>query len=232
MIKNNLILCIETTTEICSVALSLNGNCIATLSIDEPNAHGSQLSILIDKILHDAGYSIKDLVAVAYSSGPGSYTGLRIGLSTAKGICFGQDIPLIEVATLTHMASRVIHFDPAIDAFLPMLDARRMEVYTALINKDLQVIIPPFACILDEFNWESMSSYRRIAFFGNGASKAIDILAAYERFVHVESYKMDASSICPLAELKFRNLDFVNLALHVPFYLKGAHITTSKKNIL
>lgn len=229
MTKSNLILCIETTTEVCSVALSSDGKRLNELSINEPNAHGTNLTLLIDKLIQASGYTIKDLDAVAYSSGPGSYTGLRIGLSVAKGICFGNNIPLIDVPTLSHITLQAIQLNPDAEVYLPMLDARRMEVYTALINKELELLIPPFACLLEEFDWDTLNTYHRIAYFGNGALKASSILSDRKNFVQIDNFSLHAGSICSIADKKFNKQEFADLALHTPFYLKNANVTPSKK---
>lgn len=232
MTKSNLILCIETTTEVCSTALAENGKCLAELTVNEPNAHGSKLTLLIEKLFEQTAYSINDLDAVAYSSGPGSYTGLRIGLSTAKGICFGNNIPLINIPTLEHMTAKAIQMNNESEVYMPMLDARRMEVYTAVINKDLEILTQPFACLLEEFDWNTLEKFSSIAYFGNGSNKAVKVLADRSNFSQINNFQLDASSLCPLAYKKYTSSAYADLALHVPFYLKGAHITTSKKTTL
>jgi tRNA threonylcarbamoyladenosine biosynthesis protein TsaB len=226
--KNRWILCIETATEVCSVALSSSGKCIAEKSITEQGSHSTQLTVFIESLLKENDVNIEDLSAVAYSSGPGSYTGLRIGLSVAKGICFGAGIPLIEVSTLLHLASTiqgdVLRF--------PMIDARRMEVYGALINAQGEFIQPPFACIVDEYNWEEILKDQEICFIGNGVEKSTTILSAFPNASFAKNNQLSAASICPLADKKMLAGEFADLAYHVPFYLKDANVTASKKKML
>lgn len=232
MTKNSLILCIETTTEVCSVAIAENGQCIAELSVNEPNAHSHQLTLLIQKILRNSNLHFGDLTAVAYSCGPGSYTGLRIGLSTAKGICMGSEIPLISISTLMHMTAMAGQMDAKAEVFLPMLDARRMEVYTSVINRELEILTEPFPCLLEEYSWDLLNKYHSIAYFGNGAAKATSVLGARPQFKHIDQFRLSASSMVSLAHSKFIHGEFANLAMEVPFYLKAANITESKKSPL
>jgi tRNA threonylcarbamoyladenosine biosynthesis protein TsaB len=226
---NNFILCLETATEVCSVALSESGRPIAEKSIREANAHGSILTVLIEEILKEARLKFSDLSAVAYSDGPGSYTGLRIGLSVAKGICYGSNVPLIAVSTLQHMSygldtTSVLHF--------PMLDARRMEVYGALLDTDHRFLIDPFACIVDAYNWEELLKDREVCFFGNGMAKSKELLSAFTNASFDDDYLISANTICPVAEEKLNAHQFTNLAYHVPFYLKEANVTVAKKKML
>lgn len=224
--KNNVILCIETTTEVCSVSIGKSGECIAVKSVNEQNAHGTVLTVLIENILEENNLAIKDLSAVAYSSGPGSYTGLRIGLSVAKGICFGAGIPLIAVSTLQHIAST-----QDFEYVFPMLDARRMEVYGALMEGE-SFIIEPFSCIVNEYNWDELLSEKTIYFLGNGMPKSKEILSAIKKAHFVDDYIISAASMCSLAETHYTKQDFVDLAYHAPFYLKEANVTEAKKKLL
>jgi tRNA threonylcarbamoyladenosine biosynthesis protein TsaB len=226
-VKNNLILCIETATEVCSVALSHSGKCIAEKSLVEQGAHGTQLTLMIDAILSENHFTIKDLCAVAYSSGPGSYTGLRIGLSVAKGICYGVGIPLIEVPTLLHMAS-VIHEN--IIRF-PMIDARRMEVYAAIIDPAGKFIEQPFACLVETYDWSKLLKEQPVCFIGNGVEKSRPILSQFSNAV-LHPGSISATSICEIAQQKFASNELADLAYHVPFYLKDANVTVSKKKLI
>lgn len=227
-VKNNYILCIETTTEVCSVAISHNGICIAVKTIAEQGAHGTQLTPMIESILKENNLKMMGLSAVAYSHGPGSYTGLRIGLSVAKGICFGNDIPLISIPTLQHISS--LNTTPGSFSF-PMIDARRMEVYAALLDDQNNFIQPPFACILDEYDWSSLPNEIDIYCMGNSNKKAIEILSAYPKFQFIDS-PISASTMCVLAEKKFTAMDTADLAYEVPFYLKEANVSPAKKKLL
>lgn len=225
--KNRFILCIETATEVCSVALSRSGKCIAEKTIVEQGAHSSQLTVLIESLLKENNISIKDLVAVAYSSGPGSYTGLRIGLSVAKGICYGASIQLIEVSTLLHISSIVtenmIRF--------PMIDARRMEVYSAIVGANNEFIEPPFACLVEEYNWKELLQDQKVCFVGNGVEKSRSILSQFPNAI-LNTQSISSATICAMADKKFIAGEFVDLAYHVPFYLKDANVSPAKKKLL
>jgi tRNA threonylcarbamoyladenosine biosynthesis protein TsaB len=226
-LKNNLILCIETATEVCSVAISDSGKCIAEKTLVEQKAHGTQLTVMINAILAENHFTIKDLSAVAYSSGPGSYTGLRIGLSVTKGICYGAEIPLIEVSTLLSIASDV---NENIIRF-PMIDARRMEVYAAIVDPNGKFIEPPFACLVEEYDWTNLLKDQKICFVGNGVEKSKPILSQFPNaFFHPGS--MSAATLCSIANQKFTNGELANLAYHVPFYLKDANVSPAKKKLL
>ncbi len=230
--ENNFILCIETATETCSVALSKSGKCIAEKNVHEQNAHGTQLTVLIENLMAENHLSWKDLSAIAYSHGPGSYTGLRIGLSVAKGICYGSGLPLIEVPTLQHMANRAKEHIKEGQLFFPMIDARRMEVYAALIDHEMKFVLEPFPCLVEEYDWAGLLSDKKIFFFGNGLSKSKEILKKYPNACFVDDFQMSADSMCSLADARFNNDQLANLAYHVPFYLKEANVTEAKKKLL
>lgn len=226
MVRNSYILSLETATEICSVAISHNGICIAEKNINEQNAHGSVLTVFIDQILKENRLDIKDLTAVAYSCGPGSYTGLRIGLSVAKGICFGANLPLIAIPTLEHIASNFSN-----ELCFPMIDARRMEVYGALLYNG-KFEIQPFACIVDHYDWETLLCDKKIKFIGNGAAKSKPLLHKFSNAVFVDDYLISAKSVGELAYKYYLNEQFANLAHESPFYLKEANVTEAKRKSL
>jgi tRNA threonylcarbamoyladenosine biosynthesis protein TsaB len=205
------------------VALAHNGVCLAEKSVDVPNSHGSILTVLIEDILKENQVKFTDLAAVAFSNGPGSYTGLRIGLSVAKGICYGMQIPLIPVSTLQHMAAT-----QAGRCCFPMIDARRMEVYGALYNASNECILPPFACIVDNYNWQEVFTQNEVCFIGNGMLKSKKILEVFPQAVFNESYIISAASMCMLAYQQYLRNDVGSLAYHVPFYLKEANVTEAK----
>ena len=170
----SLILCTDTSTKACSVALSQDGNVIAELLINEEGfTHAEQLHSLLQKVLDDAGVNWKDLDAMAIGKGPGSYTGLRIGVSAAKGICYALKIPLIAIPTLKIMAVHASQGEtiPAQATLRPMIDARRMEVYTALYNFKGEEIRPVSAEIIDLDFLADLLESNKIMFFGNGAEK-------------------------------------------------------------
>lgn len=216
------ILCIETATEVCSVCIAKDGKVISLKESAESNSHSVHLNLLIEDASKRSGIELKNLDAVAVSSGPGSYTGLRIGYSTAKGLCYALEIPLIAVSTLQHMAVSAIGFIKNKDAlYCPMLDARRKEVYTAIYNYNADTILNPQPLILDE------SSLRRehylehpLVVFGTGAKKAVDILQNHDNIKFYDELVISSSSLVPLAEEAFNKGFFENIAYANPVYLK------------
>src|SRR5690606_12369729 len=165
------ILNIETSTKNCSVSIALNGKTIALKEVAEESfSHSEKLHLFIDNLLHENQVAYKDLCAVALSSGPGSYTGLRIGTSTAKGLCFALDIPLISVDTLLVLAKQVNQKA----LIIPMIDARRMEVYTAIFDANHQRTTPTQALVIDENSFAEISD--EAIFIGDGAVKCKEIL--------------------------------------------------------
>lgn len=214
---NSYILHIETATKVCSVAVSLNGK---LLSFKETQAdgfiHSEALTGFIQEALNASGILISDLNAVSFSSGPGSYTGLRIGLSTAKGICFALKIPLISVATLDALFSLVPKSDKNI---IPMLDARRMEVYAAVYNSNGEVIQALDAIVLDE---TSFSSFEPFTILGDGLEKCKE-LWAHRPIEWREDLFTSARGQVSIAYQKFQENKFEDLAYFTPIYLKDAN---------
>jgi len=169
-----LILNIETATSVCSVALAHNGKVLHALSCEENASHSSMLTMIIEKLFFKAIISISDIDAVAVSIGPGSYTGLRIGLSTAKGICFALDKPLISLSTLKIIANTIKNSyldQPESTIYLPLIDARRMEVYTAAYNMELEEIWSPKALILEPGCFNDLLRFKNIIYGGDGVKK-------------------------------------------------------------
>ena len=168
-----LILCLETATTNCSVALSKDGALLA-LKEDKSNnySHAEKLHVFIDEILKENNLQVEDLDAIAVSKGPGSYTGLRIGVSSAKGLCFSLDIPLISIATLASLAA---HVKQEKGFIIPMLDARRMEVYSAVFDQKLEEIRETRAEVLDENSFTDYLEKNNTVFIGNGVEKFQDI---------------------------------------------------------
>jgi tRNA threonylcarbamoyladenosine biosynthesis protein TsaB len=213
-----LILQLETATPTCSVALSESGNTIAVKEITEPNAHGTQLTLFIQDVVAAAGRQLSDIEAVAVSKGPGSYTGLRIGVSVAKGLCFSLGVPLIGVDTLKSMANGLRKEAPAHALLCPMIDARRMEVYTAVYDAGLNVLQPVGALIVEAGSFSGFAD-RQLIFFGDGAAKCREKLTG-ENTAFIENFHNSASSISSLAFEKFRAGAFEDLAYFEPYYLK------------
>ena len=224
------ILHIETSTQVCSVALSEDGQCIFSKTDFEGPSHAVTLGVYVDEALSFADSHAIPLDAVAVSCGPGSYTGLRIGVSMAKGICYGRNIPLIGIPTPEVMCVPLL-LDEELpeDALLcPMIDARRMEVYAALYDRALHPVREIEAVIIDESSYEDYLNRGPVYFFGNGAAKCKEkILHPNARFV--EDIHPLAKWMFPLAEKAFARGDFKDVAYFEPFYLKEFVASKPKK---
>ncbi len=218
------ILQIETATQVCSVALSTNGIVVAYRDMDESNVHASQLTLLVEEVLKESGLSFADLSAVAVSKGPGSYTGLRIGVSTAKGFCYAADLPLIGVNTLAGMAMGFAEMDAgdlAENAWLcPMVDARRMEVYSAVYDHQLRPIAPVAANIIDERSFDYLDADQKIILFGSGADKFKALFETDGQVEVIFGFKNSARHMSTLAYQAFLNGEFEDVAYFEPYYLK------------
>lgn len=225
-----LILSIETATKICSVALAKDGEVIISRETEEGNSHSTKLAPFIKEIVDESTYSFSDIDAIAVSMGPGSYTGLRIGVSTAKGLCFGLDIPLIAINTLEAMATLAAKQYNALhpNAILsPMIDARRMEVYNQLFDVDVKPLNKVSAVIVDEKSYLDNLSTNTIIFFGDGAAKCQEIIN------HENAHLFDGGlpstlGMAPLAEKAFQANEFADVAYFEPFYLKEFVAAVSK----
>ena len=226
-----MILSIDTATKICSVSIAKAGQ---VLTVQEDTAgfnHASQLTTLIQKACEAAQIQLADLDAVAVSIGPGSYTGLRIGLSTVKGICFALNKPLIAIDTLEALFSAsklATDFENAL--YAPMIDARRMEVYTVFYNGNDEVVQPNQSFIIDENSFsKQLSQYDKIVLSGDGAEKCKAILNS-EQF-HYTEIICSAKHLAPLAFTAFQNKDFADLAYVEPTYFKPPNITKPKSRL-
>jgi|TARA_B100000497_G_scaffold116132_1_gene140255 tRNA threonylcarbamoyladenosine biosynthesis protein TsaB len=210
------ILSIETATKSCSIALAKDGQLIDCFEeVSEKYSHSEQLTVFIQDILAKHHLSTKDLEAIAISSGPGSYTGLRIGVSTAKGLCYALDIPLISISTLEAMAQLMVEDYP--DFILcPMIDARRMEVYCAFFGKQQS---PVSAKVIDADSFAKELEQSKILFFGDGADKCQDTLTQPNAHFELGIYP-SARGMLKLAYTKFANKEFEDVAYYEPFYLK------------
>ncbi|MBQ2124047.1 MAG: tRNA (adenosine(37)-N6)-threonylcarbamoyltransferase complex dimerization subunit type 1 TsaB [Bacteroidaceae bacterium] len=224
------ILAIETSTEVCSVALGQDGDTIFEKVCEENNAHTRHLATFVDEALSFANSHAIPLDAVAITEGPGSYTGLRIGTSTAKGICYGFNIPLITIPTLKMLCARPLLYEELDeDALLcPMIDARRMEVYAAIYDRSLRNIRETQADIIDETSYADYLEKQPIYFFGNGAEKCIDIIK-HPNARFIPNIKANAKSMLPLAELAIAKNDFADVAYFEPYYLKEFVATKAKQ---
>lgn len=234
-----LILNIETSTIVCSVSVSKDGMVKAVKESREEKSHAKLLTIFIDELLKELNHKIEDLDAVAVSKGPGSYTGLRIGVSTAKGLCYAKDLPLIAINTLQSMTKGIIlklqsnkisvkDFEKAI--LVPMIDARRMEVYSAFLDSKGEIVREVMAEIIDKDSYKDILTKQKMIFFGDGSEK-IQKIIPHENAVFINDVYPSAHDMATLSEAAYQNKDFENVAYFEPFYLKDFIATVPKKNI-
>jgi len=223
------ILQIETATAICSVALSINGETISFKEEQGQNLHAANLTLFVDEVLKTAGLSYQELDTIAVSKGPGSYTGLRIGVSTAKGLCYALDKPLIAIETLAMMAAGFVAENPDyLGLICPMIDARRMEVYTSIFDHSLHVITPTEAKIIDETSFADFLAQQPITFLGDGAAKCAVVLTHQNARFDAANFN-SATYMSRLATEAFDKGNFEDVAYFEPFYLKDFVVTPSKK---
>jgi len=219
-----LILCIETATTVCSVVLAKDGKLISIREINKGYTHAENITIFIDEVLKEAKLKPTDIDAVCVSKGPGSYTGLRIGVSTAKGLCYALDKPLLSINSLFSMAEGVRNSQFSIlnsqFCFCPMIDARRMEVYCAIYNQSGAEVKPTCAEIIDENSFADLLSKNKIYFFGDGAEKCKAILSKHKNAVFVSDIFPSAKNMIKLAEEKYNQKQFEDVAYFEPYYLK------------
>lgn len=222
-----MILCIETSTAVCSVALVDKGDVIAVRESLDGQNHAEKITVFIDEMMKEARISYKELDAVAVSMGPGSYTGLRIGVSTAKGFCYAMEKPLIAIDTLAAMTEGFVNqqstasSQQTTDIFCPMIDARRMEVYSAFFNEKLERISETEAIIIDENSFSDLKENHHLYLFGDGADKLASLFEDDEKITVVEKFHCSAAYMATLAEESFIKKDFVDVAYFEPFYLKN-----------
>lgn len=211
------ILCLETATTNCSVALSVNGSVTALMEDSSGGySHGEKLHVYIAEVLKKVGFTTSNLDAIAVSKGPGSYTGLRIGVSAAKGLCFALDVPLISVPTLEALAHK-----PDVDTgyIVPMLDARRMEVYSAVYDTRRNQVRDTMAEILDESSFSEYLSENKVCFIGNGVEK-FKAICSHENAVFIPDELPSANEMASISEEKFQKKMFEDVAYFEPYYLK------------
>ncbi len=236
----SLILCIETGTDICSVGIAKDGELISLRESDRGRDHAGKLGVFADELLRETGISPEDLDAVAVGKGPGSYTGLRIGVSFAKGLCYGLQIPLLAVGSLDALAevaredyeAGILDIDKqdwAAARLCPMVDARRMEVYARIFDSEGKPLSDVSAEIIDENSFSQWREPgRKFVIFGNGASKCTDMLPD----ALLIDVAPSARGLTRLAQQAFDNGEGVDLAYFEPFYLKDFIVTESKKKLL
>lgn len=229
----NRIILIETSTSLCSTALVEDGKVVSERISDEPRSHASKTALFVSEMLSERGLKVSDCDAVAVSKGPGSYTGLRVGVSTAKGLCFGAGIPMISVGTLDTLVWQALDgnmLPQGCRYIIPMIDARRMEVYTGIFTPDGKQISQTLARIIDPDSFKEQLSEGPVLFIGDGAGKCKDTLTSPNaRFIQC----------CPkAASMTHPALDALNakrfedVAYFEPFYLKEFITTVSKKKII
>ena len=233
----SLILCIETGTDVCSVGLARNGEIVSLRESDEGRDHAKKVAVFVDELLHETGVSPDELDAVAVGMGPGSYTGLRIGVSFAKGLCYGLNIPLVAVGSLDALAevaredyeAGILLVEGWSDAYLvPMIDARRMEVYTRVFNAAGEPLSDVKAEVVDENSFTEWREKRKMIIFGNGAAKCCEALQGVE-YVNITP---SARGLARLAEERLQRGEVEDIAYFEPFYLKDFVVIPSKKKLL
>jgi len=213
-----IILNLETATTNCSVSLAKNGKTIAIKEHDTPSySHSEQLHIFIQEVMNHASLSLNDLDAIAVSKGPGSYTGLRIGVSAAKGLCFSLDVPLISISTLESMAYQAK--GAKVDYIIPVLDARRMEVYSKVFDAGLNEIRETKAEIIDENSFVSYLKKGKVLLMGSGAEKCKEVLSNPAIEFDIKSVP-SAKEMSQLSYVKFKAGEFEDVAYFEPYYLK------------
>lgn len=220
------ILNIETATKNCSVSLSVDGTLLASKEIAEENfSHAEKLHVFIENILMENNTTMENLNAIAVSQGPGSYTGLRIGVSSVKGLCYGLNIPMIALDTLEILA-RQLKTDKGL--IIPMLDARRMEVFCAVFDSNYQKTTDTEAKIIDESSFSSLVQDTPLHLIGDGAPKCKEILSSDNFIYHDHIVYPSAKEMCYMSFTKYNSGDFVDVAYFEPFYLKDFVLPTKK----
>ncbi|WP_440068320.1 tRNA (adenosine(37)-N6)-threonylcarbamoyltransferase complex dimerization subunit type 1 TsaB [Tenacibaculum discolor] len=220
------ILHIETATKNCSVSVADKGELLATQELNDGNySHAEKLHPFIQQVMQEAKLSFNDIDAVAVSKGPGSYTGLRIGVSAAKGLCFAFDKPLISIETLQSLAYKLSIEQGVI---IPMLDARRMEVYAAVYNSKHEQVRDIKAEVIDENSFQEYLSKGKVYFLGDGAEKCKEVIT-HENAVFIDGEFPSAKEMVKLSFDKYKKNDIEDVAYFEPFYLKDFVVTPEKK---
>ena len=233
-----LILHIETASPVCSVALANDGQLIGLKESSEEKAHSSRLTVMIEEMANEVGWRFDQLDAISLSLGPGSYTGLRIGTSIAKGIAYGLSIPIIGIPTLTALANGFIAKRSDSNNKLnnnsllcPMLDARRMEVYTALFDSRMAEIRPVEALIIQEESFRELVDRQEVWFFGTGSGKVKGVIS-HPNARFDPAFQLSAAYQTTLADSLFRRKEFLDTAYFEPHYLKEFLATIPKNKVL
>lgn len=217
------ILHIETATLVCSVAISDNGKCIALRESFVANSHVEMLTTFIEELINELDWKYSDIDAIAVSKGPGSYTGLRIGVSSAKGLCFSLEKPLISVSTLKAMAlgmAKLIEKTNEKVLFCPMIDARRMEVYSAIFDKENNEVRQIEAEIIDAASFSNYLKNHIVYFAGDGAEKCKANFESQANARFLDDFKISSKDMIEIASQKFEEIQFEDVAYFEPYYLK------------
>jgi len=232
-----MILCLETATQVCSVALCTAEGVVSSRHNSDSRSHASLLTVFIGEVLSESGVRINDLEAIAVSKGPGSYTGLRIGVSVAKGLSYRAGIPLIGIETLQVMYYGMKNADHNINTgsgdiiYCPMIDARRMEVYYCLFDKDGNRLNKITAEIIGENSFSGIAGDKQMVFFGNGAMKCEGIIKRTNSLFY-PGFEISAEFMRKPAYDAFTKQQFEDVAYFEPYYLKDFITTTQRKNVL
>ena len=228
-----LLLSIDTSTTVCSVALHKDGGLLGCYELFTERTSSAMLTTLIGDLVKQTGHELSELAAIAVAKGPGSYTGLRIGVSTAKGLCFALDKPLLAVNTLQAMAEQIRRIVPQQTLLCPMIDARRMEVYCALYDTEGQEVMPTTAKVIDTDSFREELASAKILFFGDGAAKCQPSLGESPNadFLPI-SVLPSARTVGQLASVAFAGGQFEDVAAFEPFYLKDFMTAKPKKAYL
>ena len=231
--RTTIILHIEASTGVCSVALSQDGHVFFERVNREEMSHAKVLAPFVEEALQTADEQGAEIIAVALSCGPGSYTSLRIASSTAKGVCYGRNIPLIAIPTTAVMSVPVLFRDDIDENALlcPMIDARRNEVYATVYDRALQVIRPTHAEVVTEESYKELLDKQPVYFFGNGAEKCSKIINHPNAHFLTEHVNPLAKNMMPLAERAWFDEKFEDIAYFEPFYLKN-FVATKPKELL
>jgi tRNA threonylcarbamoyladenosine biosynthesis protein TsaB len=231
-----MIICLETATNLCSVALIDSAGVISLRESSDVKSHASRLTVFIEEILQENKIKAQDLEAIAVSKGPGSYTGLRIGVSVAKGIAYAASIPLIGIKTTLSMFWGIagilknIHEADSTSLYCPMLDARRLEVYYAIYDADGNTLKDISAEIITEDSFTNIPVSQKIIFFGDGATKCKDLIKR-KNIYFADDFRISASHMQIPVFQAFKSLDYEDVAYFEPFYLKDFITTKPRKNL-
>lgn len=224
-----LIASIDTSTKVCSVALHHQGALLACYELHTEKSHSGMLTTLLQEVVEHTGHSLEQVDAIAVAKGPGSYTGLRIGVSTAKGLCYALDKPLIAINTLEAMALQLSPYVPDGTLLCPMIDARRMEVYCAVYDRELGPVSPTQALIVDTLAFAELLAEHTVLFFGDGAAKCQSTLAAQTSAIFLpETIHPSAKTVGRLASIAYQKQLFEDVSAFEPYYLKD-FVGTIKK---